>query len=90
MVRNPLLFPSRYTAYLFTNCGAPVPSTHCAKNGVSCCWLCASATFSKSLDRMPLSVYWLSAPCRIFLNIASPTSQRSIWKTIAPFSRVID
>ena len=72
------------------NCGAPVPSTHCAKNGVNCCWLCASATFSKSPLVMPSSVYWLNAPLRVARNSLSPISPRSMWKIIAPFSRVID
>jgi len=75
---------------LSVNCGAPVPSIHCAKNAVNCCWLWASATFTKSDDRMLLSVYWLSAPLSVSRNALSPTSQRSMWNIIAPFSRVID
>ena len=90
IVLKPLLLPSRYTAYLLLNCGAPVPSTHCAKKAVNCCWLCASATFSKSAARIPLSVYWLSAPFSEARNALSPISQRSMWKIIAPFSSVID
>ena len=60
------------------------------RRAVSCCWLCASATFSKSSVRMELSVYWLSAPLRMCQKALSPTSQRSMWKIMAPFSRVMD
>ena len=67
-----------------------MPSTHCAKNGVNCCWLCASATLVKSAVRMPWSVYWLSAPLSVARNALSPISQRSMWKIMAPFSSVID
>jgi len=82
MVLNPLLFPSRYTAYLSVNRGAPVPSIHCAKNEVNCCWLCDSATFTRSCVRIELSVYWLRVPLRISRKALLPTSPRSIWKTI--------
>ena len=75
---------------MLLNCGAPVPSTHCAKKAVNCCWLCASATFSKSAARIELSVYWLSAPLSVARKALSPISQRSMWKIIAPFSSVID
>ena len=35
-VRKPLLLPRRKTVYLLVKAGAPVPSTHCEKKGVSC------------------------------------------------------
>ena len=39
---------------------------------------------------MALSVYWLSAPLSVARKALSPISQRSMWKIMAPFSRVID
>ncbi len=77
-------------AYLLVNCGAPVPSTHCAKKAVNGCRLSASATFSRSAARIELPVNWLSAPLSVARKAWSPISQRSMWKIMAPFSRVID
>ena len=39
---------------------------------------------------MPWSVYWLSAPFSVARKALSPISQRSMWKIMAPFSRVMD
>ena len=76
--------------YLFANAGAPVPSSHCAKNGVSSSFDCACATVCTFALRTDLSVYCDSTPRRNFRNTSSPISHRSMWKTIAPFSSVID
>ena len=45
---------------------------------------------SKSLVRTGLSAYCERTPRRIFLKFSSPTSQRSMWKTMAPFFKVMD
>jgi hypothetical protein len=72
------------------NCGAPVPSTHCAKKAVNCCWLCASATFSKS-PRADGAVGVLAERAleRGQEGLVADLP-RSMWKIMAPFSRVMD
>ena len=76
--------------YLLAKAGAPVPSTHCEKKGVSCSWRLG---FGDGLDvggADGLVGVLREHGAEELVKTSSPISQRSMWKTMAPFSRVMD
>ena len=93
-VRKPLLLPRRKTVNLSPKAGAPVPSSHWAKKGAI--WSLASPVALDLGDLLDggaadtfIGVLGEDGVLRNLLKASSPSSQRSMWKIMAPFSRVI-